>query len=120
VKRVLVVEDDPHYRELITSDLAARGFGVTAVSSAEQALPLAALEKPDAIILDVGLPGMSGWQALEALRGDLATASIPVLMLTATDSPEDLIRGYSQGAAYYLSKPYRRDELIRGLHIAIP
>ena len=63
---------------------------------------------------------MSGWQALEALRGDFATAAIPVLMLTANDSADDLIRGYSHGVAYYVSKPYRRDELIRGLQIAIP
>ena len=102
--RVLLVDDSAEYRDLYALMLEQTASVITA-SSGEDALALAATEPIDAIVLDVMMPGLDGWQTCERLKADPATSGIPVIMLTSLDGlgvPETAAR---LGAAYVLIKP---------------
>jgi DNA-binding response OmpR family regulator len=118
-KTVLIVDDDPAMRDRVAASLEAQGFATVGVGSGEEALPAAAAGRPDAILLDVGLPGMDGWETLRRLRDHGTTRAIPIVLLTAYGSVDDLLRGYVNGAAYYVAKPWSADELVRGVRLAI-
>ena len=99
---VLVVDDDAAARDLLTRFLRREGFGVITAATGDQALRLAREQLPDAITLDVIMPGMDGLEVLRALKADPTVAAIPVILLTITD---DQSLGYALGAAEYLTKP---------------
>jgi CheY-like chemotaxis protein len=105
---VLVIDDDAQARELIRRFLEGEGFGVAEADGGERGLELARSLKPDAITLDVLMPGMDGWAVLSALKADPALAGIPVLMLSML---HDKNLGFALGAAEYLSKPIDRERL---------
>jgi signal transduction histidine kinase/DNA-binding response OmpR family regulator len=109
---VLVADDDKATRELISRGLQKEGFRVLAASSGEDAIRLAREKRPDAISLDVLMPGMDGWTVLRALKGDPLTSSIPVVMVSMLD---DRDIGYALGAADYLTKPFDREKLVLAL-----
>jgi signal transduction histidine kinase/CheY-like chemotaxis protein len=109
---VLVVDDDRTARELITRGLEKEGFKVIAAASGEEALRLARAQRPDAISLDVLMPGMDGWTVLTSLKADPITASIPVVMVSMLD---DRDIGFALGAADYLTKPVDRERLVAAL-----
>jgi CheY-like chemotaxis protein len=109
---VLVVDDDKATRELIFRGLQKEGFRTMAATSGDEAIRLAREERPDAISLDVLMPGMDGWMVLRALKGDPLTASIPVVMVSMLD---DRDIGYALGAADYLTKPFDREKLAAAL-----
>jgi len=106
---VLAIDDDPDVIDLVTRILSRDGFQVAGALDGESAMELAARLKPCAILLDVILPGMTGWEVLSRLKHDPALSSIPVVMLTTID---DRTRGMSLGAAEYLVKPVERDALV--------
>ena len=106
---VLVIDDDPGVRELMGRYLTREGFRVAVASSGDEGLRLARELRPDAITLDVMMPGLDGWAVLGALKADAATADIPVVMLTIVD---DRNLGYALGAAEYLTKPIDRERLL--------
>jgi signal transduction histidine kinase/CheY-like chemotaxis protein len=106
---VLVVDDDEAVRELMQRFLGREGFRVVATGRGEEALRLAREIAPDAITLDVMMPGMDGWAVLAALKADPLTADIPVVMVTIVD---DRNLGYALGAADYLTKPIDRERLV--------
>jgi GAF domain-containing protein/CheY-like chemotaxis protein len=106
---VLVVDDDEAVRELMQRFLGREGFRVVATARGDEALRLAREVAPDAITLDVMMPGMDGWAVLAALKADAATADIPVIMVTIVD---DRNLGYALGAADYLTKPIDRERLV--------
>jgi signal transduction histidine kinase/DNA-binding response OmpR family regulator len=99
---ILVIDDDPAARELISRALTADGYKVRTAATGEEGVKMARAERPDAITLDVVLPGMDGWEVLNAVRTDPALAKIPVVMLTSSDEQS---RGFAFGAAGYLTKP---------------
>jgi PAS domain S-box-containing protein len=105
---VLVIDDDARVHDLLKRSLAREGFRVQVASSGEEGLRMARQLRPDAITLDVMMPGMDGWAVLSALKNDPELADIPVVMLTIVD---DQNMGYSLGAAEYLTKPVDRDRL---------
>src|SRR5437870_2966081 len=105
---VLVIDDDLQVHDLLRRSLAKEGFRVEAASSGEESLRMARQCRPEAITLDVMMPGMDGWAVLAALKADPHLADIPVVMLTIVD---DQNMGYSLGAAEYLAKPIDRDRL---------
>jgi CheY-like chemotaxis protein len=109
---VLVVDDDRATRELITHGLQKEGFRILVAASGEEALRLAREKRPDAISLDVLMPGMDGWTVLRSLKGDPLTASIPVVMVSMLD---DRDIGHALGAADYLTKPFDREKLVSSL-----
>lgn len=117
LNHVLIVEDDPAIRGLLCRQLEKSGYDPAAVERGEDALRIAAVRPPDVILLDVALPGIDGWETLSRLQSNARTARIPVVMLTGSGMPDDIIRGYRAGAAYYVPKPYSLDELLRGLRI---
>ncbi|HEV7905082.1 MAG TPA: response regulator, partial [Pyrinomonadaceae bacterium] len=105
---VLVVDDDPVARDLLQRALAKAGFKVECATDGEEALHLARTLHPEAITLDVMMPGIDGWATLAALKADPALADIPVIMLTIVD---DKNKGYALGAADYMTKPFDREQL---------
>lgn len=109
--RILVVDDEPDIVALVAYHLAKSGYRVSTAVNGGDALTLAKADPPSLIVLDLMLPGMSGFDVLEELRGDPATAGIAVLMLTARKEEADRIRGLSLGADDYLTKPFSPQEL---------
>jgi signal transduction histidine kinase/DNA-binding response OmpR family regulator len=105
---VLVIEDDAATRDLLATYLRRQGYRTLLAASAEEGLRLAREARPDAITLDIVLPGLSGWAALGALKADPQLAGIPVIVVTVLDEKQ---RGYALGAADYLTKPVDRDRL---------
>jgi signal transduction histidine kinase/DNA-binding response OmpR family regulator len=105
---VLVVDDDPVVRDLMQRALAKAGYRVECATDGEEALQLARTIRPEAITLDVMMPGVDGWATLAALKADPELADIPVIMLTIVD---DKNKGYALGAADYMTKPFDRERL---------
>ena len=110
--RILVIDDEAPVRGLMRRFLAREGFTVDEAASGEAGIALARQERPDAITLDVMMPGMDGWEVLARLKDDPTLADIPVIMLTVVD---DKKLGYALGAAEYLTKPIDREQLRRVL-----
>jgi signal transduction histidine kinase/CheY-like chemotaxis protein len=106
---VLVVDDDPMVCDLLERFLNKEGFAVRAALRGEEGLRLARQLRPDAITLDVMMPGMDGWEVLTTLKADPELADIPVVMLTIVD---DRNMGFALGASDYLTKPIDRERLI--------
>ncbi|MFM8603708.1 MAG: response regulator [Gemmatimonadota bacterium] len=111
-ERILVVDDEPDIVALVVYHLAKAKYKVSSATSGSDALALAKRERPALIVLDLMLPGMSGFDVLEQLREDPDTASIAVLMLTARKDEPDRIRGLELGADDYLTKPFSPQELV--------
>ncbi|MCK5719311.1 MAG: response regulator [Thiomargarita sp.] len=109
---LLVIDDDKTIRELLSIYLSKVGYKVVEAANGQEGLKLAKKLHPNAITLDVMMPGMDGWQVLSKLKADPDLAHIPVIMLTMT---EDQNIGYSLGATEYLTKPIARTELIQVL-----
>jgi CheY-like chemotaxis protein len=105
---VLVIDDDTRVHDMLRRSLAKEGFRVEVASGGEEGLRMVRHLRPDAITLDVIMPGMDGWAVLAALKENPQTADIPVVMLTIVDNQN---MGYSLGAAEYLTKPIDRDRL---------
>lgn len=110
--RILVVDDEPEIVALVAYHLAKAGYRVATAASGSDALEVARRERPSLIVLDLMLPGMSGFDVLEQLRADDSTREVAVLMLTARREEPDRIRGLSLGADDYLTKPFSPAELV--------
>src|ERR687887_2701795 len=111
--RVLVVEDDPKMAALIRRGLGEEGLAVDVAGTGEDALWMAGSTEYDALVLDVLLPGIDGFETCERLRAD--GVATPVLMLTARDAIDDRIAGLDGGADDYLVKPFAFGELLARL-----
>ena len=110
-ERVLVVDDEPDIVALVAFHLARAGYRVSTAASGPEALEAARRERPALVVLDLMLPGLSGYDVLERLRAAPATKQIAVLMLTARREEQDRVRGLSLGADDYLTKPFSPQEL---------
>ena len=111
-ERVLVVDDEPDIVALVAYHLAKAGYRVSTAASGHDAIMLARQERPALVVLDLMLPGLSGFEVLERLRAEDATRGVAVLMLTARKEEPDRIRGLSLGADDYLTKPFSPQELV--------
>lgn len=114
--RVLVIEDDPGLRRSLSATLQDEGFAVDNAADGEEGLHKAQEGVYDALVLDVMMPKLDGWQVLEKLRPG---HDVPVLMLTARDTVPDRIKGLDSGADDYLTKPFDSDELVARLRALI-
>ena len=114
--RVLVVDDEPPILRALATNLRARGYTVDMAADGEEALALAARHRPDAVILDLGLPGISGIEVVEGLRGWTAT---PILILSARGAEHDKVAALDAGADDYVTKPFGMDELLARLRAAL-
>lgn len=109
---ILVVEDDRRIRDMVRRGLIFEGYEVTVAEDGETALQLARNAMPDAVILDIMLPGMSGLEVCNRLRN---ASTVPILMLTARDTVQDRVTGLDAGADDYLVKPFSFEELLARL-----
>jgi two-component system phosphate regulon response regulator PhoB len=109
--RILVVDDEPDITALVAYHLAKAGYRVSTASSGAEALRAASEEKPDVVVLDLMLPGLSGYDVLTELRSREETRDVGVILLTARREEVDRIRGLSLGADDYLTKPFSPQEL---------
>ncbi len=110
--RILVVDDEPDIVALVAYHLAKTNYRVSTASNGTDALAIARQERPSLLVLDLMLPGMSGFDVLEHIRAQESTRHIAVLMLTARKEEQDRIRGLSLGADDYLTKPFSPQELV--------
>ena len=117
--RILLVDDFADAREMYTTYLEFEGFEVTTASSAVEAIKLAVADRPDLILMDAGLPGMTGWDAITELKADARTHEIPVLMLTGHVLKESQDRAVAVGADGFIPKPCLPDELSREIKRAL-
>ncbi|MFZ2177896.1 MAG: response regulator transcription factor [Rhodococcus sp. (in: high G+C Gram-positive bacteria)] len=115
--RVLVVDDEPNIRELLSVSLRFQGFEVATASTGAEGLDIARTFRPDAVILDVMMPGMDGFGMLERLRAD--RVDVPVLFLTAKDALQDKISGLTLGADDYVTKPFSLEEVVTRLRVIL-
>jgi two-component system phosphate regulon response regulator PhoB len=111
-ERVLVVDDEPDIVALVAYHLAKSGYRVSTAANGYDALGLARQERPALVVLDLMLPGLSGFDVMEQLRADDGTREVAILMLTARKDEPDRIRGLSLGADDYLTKPFSPQELV--------
>ena len=111
-KRVLVVDDDIPTVELIRGALEQEGFDVGVAHDGASCLLAVAQQRPDLLILDVVMPVMDGFHTLAALRDNVDTHDIPVLMLTARDDDIAVARGWREGVDLYLTKPFAMSTVV--------
>ncbi len=106
-KRILIVEDEESLLKLESILLTSRGYEVKGVADGRSALESIASSKPDLVLLDIMLPEMDGFEVCRQIKGNEATRHIPVIMLTAKKSREDMVRGEQVGADWYITKPFK-------------
>jgi two-component system phosphate regulon response regulator PhoB len=109
---VLIVDDEPGIRQMLQFALANAGFETATAADVPQAMALIADKKPDLLLLDWMLPGLSGVEMARRLKRDGKTDEIPIIMLTAKDDEADKVRGLNLGADDYVTKPFSTRELI--------
>lgn len=114
--RVLVIDDEPQILRALRINLSVRGYEVHTASDGASALHTAAEHKPDVVILDLGLPDMSGIEVLEGLRGWLTA---PVIVLSARTDSSDKVEALDAGADDYVTKPFGMDEFLARLRAAV-
>jgi DNA-binding response OmpR family regulator len=112
VSTILVCDDDDLLVELLRFKLEQRGYSVLRAENGKSGLEITNSHKPDLIVLDAMMPVMSGFEVLSALKSDMDTCDIPVLMLTARRQEKDILAGLKLGARDYLIKPFIPEELL--------
>ena len=109
--KLLIVDDTPLNLKLLGDLLAVKGYAVATASNGEEALARLAQEVPDLVLLDVMMPGLSGYDVCRRIRADPATALLPVVMVTSLDPQQERVHGIEAGADDFLSKPINQPEL---------
>ena len=116
---IFVVDDEPEIRDLVATFLSDERFDVIAYGRADEVLARLVLTRPELLILDGRLPGMSGWQCLDLLRASDRTARLPVLMLTAAIDDLETAAQLPDECTSYLAKPFDIDALLATIHEVI-
>ena len=116
MSRILVVDDEPQIRKALSVTLRASGYEVDPVGSGEEAVTQAAAHRPDAVLLDLGLPGIDGIEVIEALRG---WTDVPIVVLSVRGEETDKISALDAGADDYVTKPFGMGELLARLRVVL-
>ena len=116
---ILVIEDDPDIRELLSFSLAKEGWSVIMAEDGEEGLAALPSANPDCVVLDIMLPGMDGLEVLRALKADPARKRLPVIMTTAKGEESDVVAGLELGAEDYVVKPYSPKVLAARIRAAL-
>jgi len=114
-ERILIIDDEQDFVETIGEWLWARGFDIVRAFNGESGMEKAHSESPDLILLDIAMPGMSGYDVCRTLRLEEKFKDIPVVMLTAKFQPSDVKFGQEMGADLYLTKPPELEPLLRDI-----
>lgn len=118
-KTVMVVDDNPDIVTIVKTILEGKGYGVQSAYSGQEVFNMLEEQKPDLIVLDIMMPQMDGLEVLTRLKGEPATAKIPVILLTAKVQYEDVLGGYKMGADYYITKPFTSTQLLNGINLLL-
>ncbi len=110
-ERILVADDDDDIRGLVTFTLRRRGYNVLEAHAGDTALELVRAERPNLVVLDVGMPGLNGIEVAAAMKEDMACAAIPIIILSAKGQSAEIEQGLSVGAEKYLVKPFAPKDL---------
>jgi DNA-binding response OmpR family regulator len=116
---ILIVDDEWMNRELLNAYLKIGGYRVGEANSGEKALEMIAEEAPALVMLDVHLSGISGFEVCRRLKDDATTRAIPILMVTALDSPEDQQQAAAAGADGFVAKPFEMETLLARIRSAL-
>ena len=114
---VMVVDDEPEFVTLVRAILEDCGFSVMCAYNGSQLFDTLERQKPDLIILDVVMSEIDGLEVLARLKGDQETSSIPVILLTVQSDHEQVWAGYKIGADYYITKPFRKTQLLEAINL---
>ena len=109
---ILIVDDTPTNLSLLTKMLTGNGYAVRAVTNGLRALESVQALPPDLILLDIRMPGLTGFQVCEQLKADMQTHEIPVIFISALDDIQDKIRGFNAGGVDYITKPFQLEEVL--------
>ncbi len=118
-KKVLIVDDEKDLCDILSLHFDMREWETIQAHNGKDALEVLKKNKPDLIILDVLMPKMDGFELLKAIKSSDSYASIPVIMLTAKGEPENLDKGISLGAEFYLPKPFQIDNLFNFIDLTL-
>jgi DNA-binding response OmpR family regulator len=118
-KKILIVDDDANTRLLVSARLKKNQYDTVFAADALGAITVARQAQPDAIVLDLGLPGGNGFIVMQRLRTNTVLAGIPVIILTADESPESEFKGLEAGAVAVLHKPVQEETLIAAVESAV-
>lgn len=118
-KTVLVVEDDQDLRAVTLVMLKSLGFSPVGFESAKDAISYLQQNPVDLALLDVMMPEMNGFELLQHFRNNAQLREIPVIMVTSKDGDADVLTGYQQGADYYITKPFTREQLRFGIDLCL-
>ncbi|GAB4193031.1 MAG: response regulator [Roseiflexaceae bacterium] len=110
--RILIADDDPAVRQLLELTLEEHGYEVMTATNGDQLVRMAQDRAPDLMLVDVMMPVLDGYEAIRQLRNDTRTAHIPMLILTARSTPNDVVTGFETGADDFISKPFDDRELV--------
>ena len=116
---ILIVEDDPNITKLLSVRLEHSGYIVTVAPDGDHALANVHTYAPDLILLDIMLPGLSGFEVAKRLKLDITTSHIPIIMLTARSDGQSAMTGVARGADAYLTKPIDFSDLIRHIETCL-
>ena len=118
--KILVVDDDPAYRHLISTVLAANNFSIIVAENGEEAFEIVKAQKPDLIVSDLMMPKADGYELIRRVRNDPEVKHIPVILLTEKASPDDVSYGYEkQKVEYYIAKPFSNHQLLAGIKLVL-
>ena len=117
--KILLAEDDKQIADMISFKLGNSGHQIVRAQDGEEAVKLVARERPDLILLDAMMPGLSGFEVLRQLKADAAVRSIPVIMVTAKGHERDVLTGLRGGAIDYIVKPFSLKELSARVELAL-
>lgn len=118
-KKILIIDDHADTRLLVSARLKKHGYDTVFAADALQAITAARQAQPDAIILDLGLPGGNGFIVLDRLKKNVTFSHIPVIILTADGSPESELKGLEAGAEAFLHKPVQDEALVTAVAGAV-
>ncbi|MBF2076186.1 MAG: response regulator [Synechococcales cyanobacterium C42_A2020_086] len=113
MRTILIVEDTPSEMELMSYYLRESGYLVINAGSGKEALHIAIAQKPDVIVTDIVMPGMSGFELCRSLKNHPNTEKVPIVICTSKNQEIDRLWGMKQGADAYITKPFTREQLIR-------
>jgi two-component system, chemotaxis family, response regulator PixH len=116
---ILIVEDTPSEMELMSHYLKESGYSVISAVSAKEALNIAIDQKPNVIVTDIVMPGMSGFELCRNLKKHPATDKVPVIICTSKNQEIDRLWGMKQGADAYITKPFTREQLVRAIRSVV-
>jgi len=118
-KRILVVDDEPGVLEIVRTNLEWEGYQVLEAQDGLEGLKAARQSHPDLVILDVMMPGLNGWQVLQAIEADPDLAGTPVIMLTVVEDDLSMIQGLEMGAVEYICKPFNPLDLVQTVRMVL-